>query len=108
VRLAPTQARALLTPVGEELLGRLRGLTITPERALRLTEELRGDYPPGLVAAALTQQSLRVAAREKFSRADEMFFTRAGLEQASAEVVASHSAVHRASGSGRPLLRDRR
>jgi hypothetical protein len=44
------------------------------------------------VAAALTQQSLRVAGREKFSRADEMFFTRAGLEQASAEVVASHSA----------------
>lgn len=90
--IAPTQAAALLTPVGEELLGRLQGQTITPERAMRLTEELRGHYPPELVAAALTQQSLRVAAREKFSRADEMFFTRAGLEQASAEVVASHSA----------------
>jgi SAM-dependent methyltransferase len=90
--IAPTQAAALLTPAGEELLGRLHRETITPERAMRLTEELRGRYPPGLVAAALTQQSLRVAAREKFSRADEMFFTRAGLEQASGEVVASHSA----------------
>jgi hypothetical protein len=89
---AQTQAAALLTPAGEELLDRLRGETITPERAMRLTEELRGTFPAELVAAALTQQSLRVAGREKFSRADEMFFTRAGLEQASAEVVANHSA----------------
>ena len=90
--MAPTQASALLTPAGEELLGRLRGETITPERAMRLTEELRGRYPAEVVAAALTQQSLRMAAREKFSPADEMFFTRPGLEQASAEVVANHSA----------------
>lgn len=88
----PTHASALLTPVGEELLGRLRGETITAQRAMRLTEELRSRYPAELVAAALTQQTLRVAAREKFSRADEMFFTRPGLEQASAEVVANHSA----------------
>jgi len=87
-----SEADALLTPAGEELLGRLRGQTITPARAMRLTEELRQRYPAELVAAALTQQSLRVAAREKFGRADEMFFTRAGLEQASAEVVARHSA----------------
>ena len=67
-------------------------MTVAPDRALRLAEELRARYPAELVAAALTQQSLRIAGREKFSRADEMFFTRAGLEQASAEVVASHSA----------------
>jgi len=86
------QAAELLTPAGEELLERLRGVTVTPERALRLAEELRDRYPAALVAAALTQQSLRMAGREKFSRADEMFFTRAGLEQASAEVLAGHSA----------------
>jgi SAM-dependent methyltransferase len=89
---APTQAAALLTPMGEDLLRRLRREIVTPDRAMRLTAELRGRYPAELVAAALTQQSLRVAAREKFSRADEMFFTRAGLEQASAEIVADHSA----------------
>lgn len=87
-----SQADALLTPEGEELLGLLRGETITPERAMRLTEELRHRYPAELIAAALTEQSLRLAAREKFSRAQEMFFTRAGLEQASAEVVADHTA----------------
>ena len=85
-------AAELLTPAGEELLDRLRGVTVTPELALRLAEELRDRYPAELVAAALTQQSLRIAGREKFSRADDMFFTRAGLEQASAEVLARHSA----------------
>jgi THUMP domain-like/RNA cap guanine-N2 methyltransferase len=88
-----SQAAELLTPAGDELLGRLRGLEVTPELALRLAAELRGQYPAGLVAAALTQQSLRVAAREKFSRAADMYFTRAGLEQASAEQTATHSAA---------------
>jgi hypothetical protein len=36
----------LLTPAGAELLDRLRGVTVTPERALRLAEELRGHYRP--------------------------------------------------------------
>jgi SAM-dependent methyltransferase len=87
-----SNAAELLTPAGDELLGRLAGLDVTPDLALRLATELRGQYPAGLVAAALTQQSLRVAAREKFSRAAEMYFTRAGLEQASAEQAAAHSA----------------
>jgi hypothetical protein len=87
-----SQAADVLTPAGEELLDRLRGVAVTPELALRLAAELRDQYPSELIAAALTQQSLRMAAREKFSRAEDMFFTRAGLEQASAEVVARHSA----------------
>jgi SAM-dependent methyltransferase len=45
-----------------------------------------------LISAALTQQSLRIAARDKFSRAADMYFTRAGLEQASGELAAAHSA----------------
>jgi SAM-dependent methyltransferase len=98
-----SQAGDVLTPLGERLLDRLRGETVTPERALRLSAELRDHYPAELVAAALTQQSLRMAAREKFSRADDMFFTCAGLEQASAEVVARHSARRYA---GLPLVAD--
>ncbi len=86
------QAAMLLTPAGGELLDRLRGIDVTPDKALRLSAELRGQYPADLVAAALTQQALRIAAREKFSRADEMFFTRSGLEQASGERAAAHSA----------------
>ncbi len=85
-------AADLLSPAGDELLELLGGEEISPDRALRLAEQLRGRYPADLVAAALTQQSLRVAGRAKFSRADEMYFTRAGLEQASSELTAEHSA----------------
>jgi hypothetical protein len=82
----------LLSGAGRELLDRLRGEVVTPDRALVLAGELRRRYPAELVAAALTQQALRVSARAKFSRADDMLFTRAGLEQASSELTAAHSA----------------
>jgi len=82
----------LLTEQGRELLSRLSGEETGPDRALQLAQSLRGRYPPGLVAAALTQRALRQAARSKFSRAEEMLFTRDGLEQASSEITASHAA----------------
>ena len=83
----------LLSRSGRELLDRLSGEQVGPDRALELAQALRGRYPPGLVAAALTQQALRIAARAKFSRADAMLFTRTGLEQASSEITASHCAA---------------
>jgi THUMP domain-like/RNA cap guanine-N2 methyltransferase len=84
---------ALLSPDGRELLDRLAGELVDPGRALELAQALRGRYPPDLVAAALTQQELRVAALAKFSRAQEMLFTRAGLEQASSEITSAHAAA---------------
>ena len=88
-----TEATAeLLTPDGEQLLELLAGRDVTPDLALKLSRELRGRYPPELVAAGLTQQSLRMAARDKFGRAADMLFTRAGLEQASSDLTAVHSA----------------
>ena len=83
----------LLTPDGRELLDRLAGEQVGPDRALELAQALRGRYPPDLIAAALTQQELRVAALAKFSRAEEMLFTRAGLEQASSETTSAHTAA---------------
>jgi hypothetical protein len=96
----------LLSPTGHELLELLEllgGEEISPDRALRLAQQLRGRYPADLVAAALTQQSLRMAGRAKFSQADAMFFTRAGLEQASSDLTAAHSARRFA---GRGLVAD--
>jgi len=89
---------ALLAPAGQELLGRLReaGGSATD---LRLGTELRAAYPVDLVVDALAQHELRLRARAKFSRAMDMFFTRAGLEQASAEVIAGHR-LARYSGAG--------
>jgi len=82
----------LLTPRGQKLLADLAGQDTGPEHAMRVAESLRGSYPPDLVAAALTQLALRAAARSKFSLADQMLFTRPGLEQASSEAAARHSA----------------
>ena len=89
---------ALLAPEGQELLGKLReaGGSATD---LRLGTELRAAYPVDLVVDALAQHELRLRARAKFSRAMDMFFTRAGLEQASAEVIASHR-LARYTGAG--------
>ncbi len=88
-----SSARSLLSLAGRELLGRLAGEDVGPERALALSESLRAGYPAELVAAALTQQALRTAASAKFSRAGQMLFTRAGLEQASSELTARHAAA---------------
>ena len=82
----------LLSGTGGELLGRLAGRQVSPDRALALSAALREEFPPDLVAAALTQQALRMSARAKFGRADQMLFTRAGLEQASSEQTARHAA----------------
>jgi SAM-dependent methyltransferase len=98
-----SQADELLSPVGADLLRRLQGQLITPARALSLAAELRKTYPPELVAAALTQQSLRTAARQKFSLAEDMLVTRPGLEQASSELAAAHSARR---FEGRDLVAD--
>ena len=49
----------LLTAQGRDLLARLAGEEVTPERALALSTALRERYPADLVAAALTQQALR-------------------------------------------------
>jgi SAM-dependent methyltransferase len=98
-----SQADELLSPAGAELLHRLQGQAITAERALSLAAELRKNYKPEIVAAALTQQVLRTSARQKFSQADDMLFTRPGLEQASSELTAAHSARR---FQGRDLVAD--
>jgi len=83
---------SLLTPQGQELLTLLAHEQVTPESALRIGARLRQAHPPGLVAEAMAQHELRLRARVKFAGAGQMYFTRAGLEQASAEVVARHRA----------------
>lgn len=56
--------------------------------SLSAGERLRRDFGADDAAWALGQVALRRAGRAKFARADEMLFTRAGLEQASRERVA--------------------
>jgi hypothetical protein len=60
---------------------------------LALQKTLRQHWPGELVRAALRQHALRRRARAKFTRADEMWFDRVGLEQSTSEAVARHKAA---------------
>lgn len=83
---------ALLSPQGQALLSELAAEEISPSRELALNDRLRKRYPAPLVIVALELAQLRLRARSKFSMADQMYFTREGLEQASSEMVARHRA----------------
>jgi len=83
---------ALRTPAGAKALAAAGALAdkdpLTAASALRAT-----GIDPGLAAAALTQADLRRRARAKFGAdAALMFFTRAGLEQATRHQVAARRA----------------
>lgn len=87
--------RRLLTGAGPRLLA--RATTAYAEHAgdaLRTAEALRREAQPEDVAAALTQVELRSRAREKFGdRAERLYFTPEGLEQATRPRVARHRAT---------------
>jgi SAM-dependent methyltransferase len=90
----------LLSPQGQEALARVAGLYEDAARSpLAIAEALRRQYPAELAAAATAQYELRLGAREKFTRAMEMLFTRDGYEQASSETIARHRAARFAAAS---------
>lgn len=59
---------------------------------LKIGESLRQRLDPERAALVLTQLDLRERAASKFTRAGEMLFTRAGLEQATSEHIALYRA----------------
>jgi hypothetical protein len=59
---------------------------------LQVQERLRAEFPDELVRAAITLEELRRKGAEKFSRAERMWFTRKGLEQATSDAVSRHKA----------------
>lgn len=83
----------LQTPAGQTALAAATALAPTDATLLPVLETLRRQFPPELAAAALETVRLRQRARAKFSRADQMYFTREALEQASGELVARHRAA---------------
>jgi hypothetical protein len=89
-----TDPTALLTQQGRELLARIADKAeAASSPPLALGERLRREYPADLVATAMAQRELRLAAAAKFSRAAQMLFTRAGYEQSSSEAVARYRAA---------------
>jgi hypothetical protein len=81
----------LLTAAGQQLLRRLTAVPITPDTHLQTAMQLRREIDdPALVHALLETAVLRQKALSKFSRAEQMYFTREALEQASGELIARY------------------
>jgi len=91
--------RFLLSPAGQAVLAELAADPPTADTQLAVAERLRARLGPDETHAALETSLLRQRAAPKFSRADAMFFTREGLEQATAEPVAAHRARRYAAGT---------
>jgi hypothetical protein len=89
---SPDVLDRLLSEEGRAVLDGLPAGPLDPDAALALGTRLRRRFPAELVAAALAQHELRARAAAKFTRAAGMWFTREGLEQASAEPLARHRA----------------
>jgi hypothetical protein len=71
----------------------LDDVSASSETEFALQTRLRKLYPPDLVRLALLTAELRRKGRTKFDRADQMWFDRVGLEQATPEAVARHKAA---------------
>ncbi|MBA2470653.1 MAG: class I SAM-dependent methyltransferase [Chloroflexia bacterium] len=84
--------KLLRSSEGQEVLTALRDLAPTAAIEIAIATRLRKSFPSELVTAAMSMHDLRVRARAKFARADEMWFTRDGLEQATSESIAAHRA----------------
>jgi hypothetical protein len=83
---------ALLTPAGQAAVAEAAALDPREESFLRNFNRLAKRFPADLARAALETALLRHKARGKFTRADQMYFTREALEQSSGEVVARYRA----------------
>jgi len=97
--------RRLLTDPGQRLLAEAEDAVAGGEDALAVQTRLRRTAAPADVAAALTQATLRVRARDKFGElAARMYFTPDGLEQATRLRVAEHRAARLGAAGSRTLV----
>lgn len=77
---------------GTNLLRKIREANPSPATSIAIATRLRKTYPADLVIAAMEMHELRARARAKFSLADDLWFTRDGLEQATSESIAAYRA----------------
>ena len=90
----------LRSPPGQAALADLAARPLAPSDALRELERLRRTLTPAQAGAALELALLRRRARAKFTAADQLFFTREAMEQASAAPVAAYRAARLAGDHG--------
>ena len=101
--MRPEEFHFLLSPDGQAALAELAAAPPTPDSHMAVAARWRERLGPERAQAALETALLRQRAAGKFARAAEMFFTRAGLEQATAEPVAAHRAARFAAAGARTV-----
>src|SRR5262245_20717083 len=82
----------LRSPAGQALMDDMAARDLGDAALLRELTRLREHYPPELARPAVEQTLLRQRARAKFYNADQLYFSREALEQASSTRVASQRA----------------
>lgn len=82
--------RQLLSRAGQSLLEEVAELAPRESDFLRVHQRFSKHHPSELVKAALETSILRRKARNKFSQAERMYFTKEGLEQSSGEMIAEY------------------
>ncbi len=87
-----TQLQFLLSSEGQRLLAQTADPPLKEENHLQIASRLRQQIDPHFAQAVIETVWLRQRASAKFSRANEMYFTRPALEQASSEIVSKHRA----------------
>lgn len=102
--------RALLVEPGPQAVMAATGALDASRDPVRVASDLRREFatlPPDVAAAAMTQAQFRRRARAKFgARAERMWFTADGVEQATRTEVADHRAARFrrwAADLGRPI-----
>lgn len=90
--LTSEQLRQLQSPTGDQALAEADALLDLEPDYLRAVQRLTAEFPEPLARAAVDQAILRRRAASKFGSPSDLFFTREGLEQATAEPVARHRA----------------
>lgn len=83
----------LLETGAEPVLRKVRAQLESRASVLSINKTLRKTFAPSRVAIIIEQAQLQIRARSKFQRADEMFFTRRSLEQATSDRISQYKAA---------------
>ena len=87
-----SQLHFLLTADGQRRLQETAQTPINSHNHLQIVTRLRRQVGPVFAQGIVETVMLRQLAVKKFSRAEQMFFTRPALEQASSEIISSYRA----------------
>ena len=84
----------LFSEEGKSLVSQVEADFRDRKNALSINKKLRKKTTPVRAAIVIEQAMLRMRGLKKFACADQMFFTRRGLEQSTSLQIARYKATH--------------